>query len=453
MLWFLEERKTRSGTVFASFFPSATLLKSDIFNLASLLQEAIAVESDEQEDIEDLMDELDEPTAPAADDSWLDKLNEPLPLLLLPSRPLPYLHIKRHTKRNKKIAEQGQLPHPATLPEYVRQERTIPTQLAAHELRAAHGAYTAKVGDTYGCKVRRSLPELLGLGFELIQWDGFESRPIVDIHGRIIAALVGQLHSPEYDATAARAFTAIEAEQRTTQFKATMVRHRRGGFVTLNVGLSYGQGQDVPSRLDNGIYASLLARLLRNPDINRMAIFASASFTLWAPRVYAYYRKYDMALHERLPSLQRNFAKTIFSCATFHFGPSVWTFKHRDVLNLPFGMCTVQVLGPFDPTKGGHLILWELKLVIEFPPSTLILLPSANMTHSNIPVQAGDQRASFTQYTAGGIFRYIDNGFRTEKQLEEEDPKEYARVCVQKDARWAMGFDLLSTVDELLEPL
>ncbi|KAJ3805385.1 hypothetical protein F5876DRAFT_51931, partial [Lentinula aff. lateritia] len=53
--------------------------------------------------------------------------------------------------------------------------------------------------------------------------------------------------------------------------------------------------------------------------------------------------------------------------------------------------------------KGGQLIIWDLKLIFDFPPGSTILLPSALFRHSNIPVQKGDKRVSFTQYTAGGI--------------------------------------------------
>ncbi|KAJ6470197.1 hypothetical protein C8R47DRAFT_988907, partial [Mycena vitilis] len=76
---------------------------------------------------------------------------------------------------------------------------------------------------------------------------------------------------------------------------------------------------------------------------------------------------------------------------------------------------------------------------IEFPAGSHILLPSAIIAHSNVPVQAGDRRASFTQYTAGGIIRYVGNGFRTEKELAEEDAEEYEHRCDLKNTRWEMG--------------
>ncbi|KAJ6557123.1 hypothetical protein B0H10DRAFT_2240920 [Mycena sp. CBHHK59/15] len=61
------------------------------------------------------------------------------------------------------------------------------------------------------------------------------------------------------------------------------------------------------------------------------------------------------------------------------------------------------VLGVFDHTKGRHLVLRDLKLKVEFPASALILLPSATVAHSNVPVQQGEEQASFTQFNAGEI--------------------------------------------------
>ncbi|KAJ7805804.1 hypothetical protein B0H13DRAFT_1670217, partial [Mycena leptocephala] len=152
-----------------------------------------------------------------------------------------------------------------------------------------------------------------------------------------------------------------------------------------------------------------------------------------------------------LPHLCHPFPRSVFSCAAFNFGPSMWTFKHRDVLNLPFGWCAVQALGVFNAKKGGHLVLWDLKLVVEFPPGALILLPSATVAHSNIPVQAGEEHVSFTQFSAGGLFRHVDNGFQMQEELEQPDPEEYARMIELKVSRWEMGLDLFSTVDELLD--
>ncbi|KAJ7831704.1 hypothetical protein B0H14DRAFT_2365041, partial [Mycena olivaceomarginata] len=46
------------------------------------------------------------------------------------------------------------------------------------------------------------------------------------------------------------------------------------------------------------------------------------------------------------------------------------------------GWCMVQSLGRFDTRKSGHLVLWDLKLIVEFPASALILFPLATIAHS-----------------------------------------------------------------------
>jgi hypothetical protein len=109
----------------------------------------------------------------------------------------------------------------------------------------------------------------------------------------------------------------------------------------------------------------------------------------------------------------------------------------------------VQSLGRFDSQQGSHLVLWDLKLVVEFPPGALILLPSATIVHSNIPVDMGDERILFTQFTAGGLFRYMDNGFRTQADFAAEDPAEYTKAMDVRASRWAEGLTLYSTVEEL----
>ncbi|KAJ6456046.1 hypothetical protein C8R45DRAFT_1186835, partial [Mycena sanguinolenta] len=228
-----------------------------------------------------------------------------------------------------------------------------------------------------------------------------------------------------------------------------MRRHRRGLFAAINVGLNFGKGATVPSWMDNKTHTPLATALLADPDIIRMATFASFAFSLWAPRLCALYVENNRRLEKRHSHLHRPFPQSVFACAAFNFGPSVWTFKHRDVCNLPFGWCAVQALGHFDAEKGGHLILWDVKLVVEFPAGALIILPSATVTHSNIPVAAGDERISFTQFTAGNLFRYVDNGFRTQEQLALEDPVKYKEMMALKDSRWEDGLKLFSTITEL----
>ncbi|KAF9071159.1 hypothetical protein BDP27DRAFT_1173116, partial [Rhodocollybia butyracea] len=131
------------------------------------------------------------------------------------------------------------------------------------------------------------------------------------------------------------------------------------------------------------------------------------SFALWFPKSYAEFCKRNSQLKEKEPTFDGNIKGSIYSCCTANC-TNTWTYIHRNGRNAARACCAINAGGPFDPKKGGQLIIWDLKLVIDFPAGSTILLPSALFRHSNIPTQPGDKRVSFTQYTAGGIHRWLE---------------------------------------------
>ena len=149
-------------------------------------------------------------------------------------------------------------------------------------------------------------------------------------------------------------------------------------------------------------------------------------------------------------TLTRNFENSVFAGCAFNFGPQTVCYRHRDHANLPFGWCAITALGNYDYKKGGHLVLWDFGLVIGFPPGSTIFVPSASLDHSITTIQKGERRYSFTQYTAGGTFRWVDYGFRKADEyfasLSEE--KQQALAEEGRD-RLAFGLSLFSTIDEL----
>ncbi|KAF8958201.1 hypothetical protein BDZ97DRAFT_1668818, partial [Flammula alnicola] len=274
---------------------------------------------------------------------------------------------------------------------------------------------------------------------------------VVDSKGRVAAAFVGRPNDPSFVASSEAVYDAMEEEGETAGFQPKTAPHRRGHFTAVNVGVTHGQGTDHPVYLDNHQHTAMMGRLVSNPHVKRLAAFASASLAAFVPGVYDYYKDHLDRLFEHMPSLPRLFPPnvSVYPSAAFNFPPNVWTYKHRDVLNCPFGFCAIQALGRFDPKKGGHIILWELGLIVEFPSGSLVLIPSATITHSNTPVANGDTRASFTQYAAGGLFRYVDYGFRKEKDLKRQDPALYEEISRQRPNRWKFGVDLLTKIEDL----
>ncbi|KAK0187164.1 hypothetical protein F5146DRAFT_1105028 [Armillaria mellea] len=218
-----------------------------------------------------------------------------------------------------------------------------------------------------------------------------DPRPIVDAEDQIIAVMAGQPSDLMYGSSYMDAFDEIMLEGEAAKFCKSS-SHRWGCFPAVNVGISYGKGQKIPSCVQNGVLASIVNRLMGSKAVIWMAMYASEHLE---------------ALYSKLPNLQSNFPCSVFLCTAFNFGGTLGHFDHR---------------------HGRHIILWELKLFIQFSHAATIFIPSAIITHSNIPPTEGDSRISFMQFFAGGILHWVDNGFCMEKEMAYADPTAYAEM-------------------------
>lgn len=195
-------------------------------------------------------------------------------------------------------------------------------------------------------------------------------------------------------------------------------------------------------------------RLRTSTSVRRIANFASGEYGMdedeqeaeylpaalrtYVPEVYNEYARILNQVCEEDRTLRRPFADNVFAGVTFNLGPRVVTRRHRDHLNLPFGWCSVTVFGDFDHKRGGHLVLWDLGLVIQVPPGATFLIPSAILEHSNLDIGEAETRMSITQYSAGGLFRWIRCGSRTQHRFERE-----GNQLETGQTRWAAGIALL----------
>ncbi|KAF8194929.1 hypothetical protein BJ912DRAFT_159615 [Pholiota molesta] len=71
---------------------------------------------------------------------------------------------------------------------------------------------------------------------------------------------------------------------------------------------------------------------------------------------------------------------------------------------------------------------------------------------SCFPVAPDEARASFTQYAPGGLFRYVDYGFRLEGGVKKQDPKLHRAMMQARQGNWTAGL-LLSGISELRESI
>lgn len=168
-----------------------------------------------------------------------------------------------------------------------------------------------------------------------------------------------------------------------------------------------------------------------------------------APEMYDLYCRTDRIIRENCPELERELKQAIpfiddpgvypFASVTYNIGPQTVCRRHRDSMNFGPGWCAVTSLGDYNPKYGGHIVLWELGLIIEFPPGATILLPSALITHFNTTVSVGETRMSVVRYSAGGLFTWVANGCQPQKACK----------CPAKPVSLDTYLDLYRTVHDL----
>ncbi|KAG6815570.1 hypothetical protein H0H93_009451 [Arthromyces matolae] len=364
-----------------------------------------------------------------------------------------------HEKRRRRLDDQAEKHghHPReqeTVDVHLKGASTVPTNMTRDDFPVTRGGFTALPGkpNEEGWRFE-NLKEALDAGYHLVEWDGKSSKPFLTEDGRVFLVLVGMPDDPTYISSCEQAYSAMSKEGSCAEFSDAEKEHKRGPFPAKNVGVTMGLGATYPTNLQCGAHKDMLERLLANEHIKRLAYFADAAFNLWAPKLHKHYREHLFPLFKRLDYLRPIFARSIYTAAAFNFGPNVFTVAHRDCMNLPGGWCAIQSLGTFDHTKGGHIFFPQLKMVVEFPSGALVLIPSATIIHGNIPVQEGNSRASFTQYSAGGLFRYVENGYCTEAQLRRTDKKGYERICALKETRWQTDYERYSLLSDLVMPV
>ncbi|KAK7052787.1 hypothetical protein R3P38DRAFT_2502653 [Favolaschia claudopus] len=128
--------------------------------------------------------------------------------------------------------------------------------------------------------------------------------------------------------------------------------------------------------------------------------------------------KEDMLRHN--PNAYFPNEASIFSAATMELGgPHLNLRDHRgDLRDLEAaGWTILTALGKFRAFHGGHVIFWELGLVIQFPPGSSILLPAGLIHYSFVKVDPDETRFSLLQWAGAGVRRFLDNGCRSDMEF------------------------------------
>ncbi|KAJ7173533.1 hypothetical protein C8R46DRAFT_892919 [Mycena filopes] len=121
-------------------------------------------------------------------------------------------------------------------------------------------------------------------------------------------------------------------------------------------------------------------------------------FAALAPACFRLATTVSRAVFADNPHLKQPFPGP-WTSVTFDLGPQTVTKPQWLCSHVRWCWLAITALGRYDPTNGGHIILWDLGRVLEFPPGSTILLP-AILTFSIARIDHDETRYSFTQYLA-----------------------------------------------------
>ncbi|KAJ3765039.1 hypothetical protein FB446DRAFT_655799 [Lentinula raphanica] len=265
--------------------------------------------------------------------------------------------------------------------------------------------------------------------------------------GQVFAVLAGKPRDPKWDKVMNNLEELVRVARGKMTFSEKQKNNKRVSGPSVSIGTSFGGGSERPGTM--AFYGisnrNILIDLTASPSFQRLMGFTNCVFECFAGKIYCLYQETLDSLFNSNPKLRRWFKKSAFGSVSFNLGPHCVSRPHTDSYNLAFGWCAITPLGCFDPDKGGHLILWDLGLIIRFPPGSTILIPSALLTHSNLPIQDGEECYSIIQYSYSGLFRWVYNDFMSDKDfLETKKWVDIQKRERDRKARWGNGLKMFS---------
>ncbi|KAF8194926.1 hypothetical protein BJ912DRAFT_923826 [Pholiota molesta] len=277
------------------------------------------------------------------------------------------------------------------------------------------------------------------MGMQLVEWNGRDCRPLIDGNGTIFGVLAGTPRDAlAWDAVHVAAAKAIDAARQKIRVPDKFRHHRRGKFPALPIGISHGGGQLRPSVLQNHANTPVLTKLFRKESLNRISGFVNSVFRTFAPRLCQHYRRTLEELRAHDPALIPAFSgNCLLPPSRLRESFLGLVRRHRPwVVRSGQGRPSC-VMGP--------------QVCHSLPPGSTIIIPSALIRHSNTSIAAHETRYSVAQYSAGGLFRWVHNGFQKEEQWQAKATSEEKHIReVEKEDRWLEGFKMLSMEDELI---
>ncbi|KAJ6452139.1 hypothetical protein C8R47DRAFT_1061700 [Mycena vitilis] len=275
-------------------------------------------------------------------------------------------------------------------------------------------------------------------------------RPIIDKHRVVIGVHAGPPLGEE-------AYFRLCVKRVSGAFR----RLYRNGVLTFdyNDGESYlrsGMDFGVRGPRPHMVVSSLVKRrelyaLREMEEMKYMAAYQTELLRQYAPRRHAQQKSQIEQLIEN-DLVTPAFEGSAFTTAQFNLGNGM-SLLGRNTYDEFGSLRAITVLGEYDPMESSWFLYWHEEECDRFalycPPGTTLLVPGSIVRWAFSAIKQGETRYLFQQYFNAALGRWVEQGFRSDADFEEEaSEEEWMELFHERRVRVITKTALLSRLDE-----
>ncbi|KAJ7431197.1 hypothetical protein B0H11DRAFT_2262220 [Mycena galericulata] len=287
------------------------------------------------------------------------------------------------------------------------------------------------------------------LGFQRVTWD--DPRLFVDLDDRVACLFVGPpTQRTEWEAS-------IRSASQIMRVASLQLDRARLATDAIRSGVTYDRTLQRPrnvERMENHNLQNMvvLAGLRYSPSIQAITSYQNAVLKQAAPRLWNDARRVIDAVvsNDQTLNLPMKLANegphqpTAFSELEYRF--SVPELPRTEPNDHPPAFRAITSVGNYLYHEG-KLILWQLRIVLDFPPGSTFIFPAGVVRYSFTQVEKPGWQMIITQSCSAGLHGFVANGFDDRYARETRFPTRQAAVA-DRLRRAKEGIALYPTVKE-----
>ncbi|KAG6905214.1 hypothetical protein DXG01_004142 [Tephrocybe rancida] len=148
----------------------------------------------------------------------------------------------------------------------------------------------------------------------------------------------------------------------------------------------------------------LMDELLEDVNISHVVSFQSMKLDWFAPKMWDKYKYTATRMYSTHWNIPNNFHGTVYPAVRFNVRPQTSTVQpYMDRQRERRGPPAVTPIGNYNYKLSGHIVFYELKLIIEVPPGTTLFVPTRLLSYGTTNIQEGEERMTITQCFGPGL--------------------------------------------------